>query len=296
MPIDHVDTRALAAATGFYGNARDLVTYFSAHLPGDDRLLTDASKRQMQHPLWKTGEEDAPRYGLGLQVTKVGKREVFGHGGGYPGHITRSLVDGERRLAVSVLTNAIDGPAAQLAEAALKLVDLAESKDRGEAAELDPLHRPLREPVGRQRHRAARRPPLRDRPDRRRIPAAEPTTLKPTATRLRVTGGSGYGSYGESYRFTFDADGKVESVRGSSGLPSPTRLDTASPSRLASDRECVAFGHDDPWRASVPAAGVGAQSGPPAPRPAAVAGRPLDHRVRREAGRADGVVDAGRRR
>jgi CubicO group peptidase (beta-lactamase class C family) len=217
VPIEHVDTRALAAATGFYGNARDLITYFSAHLSGDDRLLTDGSKRQMQHPLWRTGEEDGPRYGLGLQVSKVGKREVFGHGGGYPGHITRSLVDGERRIAVSVLTNAIDGPAAQLAEAVLKLVDLAESEDRGEAADL-----------ARFTGRYANLWSVNDiallggrlyaidptSPD----PAAEPTTLEADGDTLRVTGGNGYGSYGESYRFTFDADGKVESFRGSSGL------------------------------------------------------------------------------
>ena len=44
-PIEHVDTRALASATGFFGNARDLVTYFSAQLPGDDRLLSDRSAR-----------------------------------------------------------------------------------------------------------------------------------------------------------------------------------------------------------------------------------------------------------
>ena len=49
-------------------------------------------------------------------------------------------------------------------------------------------------------------------------PAAEPTTLEADGDTLRVTGGNGYGSYGESYRFTFDADGKVESVRGSRGL------------------------------------------------------------------------------
>ncbi|GAA1637617.1 hypothetical protein GCM10009744_28600 [Kribbella alba] len=215
VPIEHVDTRALAPATGFYGNARDLVTYFSAHLPGDDRLLTDASKRQMQHPLWKTGEEDGPRYGLGLQVSKVGKRDVFGHGGGYPGHITRSLVDGERRLAVSVLTNAIDGSAAQLAEAALKLIDLAESEDRGQGE-------------ARFTGRYANLWGVYDiallggrlyvidptSPD----PAAEPQTLEVEGDSLRVTGGNGYGSYGESYRFTFDDNGRVESVRGSSGL------------------------------------------------------------------------------
>jgi CubicO group peptidase (beta-lactamase class C family) len=230
VPIEHVDTRALAAATGFYGNARDLVTYFSAHLMDDDRLLTDASKRQMQHPLWKTGEEDGgPQYGLGLQVSKVGKREVFGHGGGYPGHITRSLVDGERRIAVSVLTNAIDGPAAQLAEAALKLIDLAESEDRGDGD-------------ARFTGRYANLWGVYDiallggrlyvidpsSPD----PTAEPQTLEVDGDSLRVTSGTGYGAYGETYRFTFAADGRVESVRGASGLLAHPLDDFVLPDRV----------------------------------------------------------------
>ncbi|WP_371405828.1 beta-lactamase family protein [Kribbella sp. NBC_00662] len=217
VPIEHVDTRALASATGFFGNARDLVTYFSAHLPGDDRLLTDKSKREMQHPLWITGSDDKARYGLGLSVTKVGDVDVFGHGGGYPGHITRTLVDPERRLVVSALTNAIDGPAAQLAEGLLRLLNLADSQDRVEEAGL-----------GRFTGRFANLWGITDfvllggrlyatdptGPN----PADEPQELEVDGDTLRVTGGNGYGSYGESYRFTFDANGAVESVRGSSGL------------------------------------------------------------------------------
>ncbi|ONI68019.1 serine hydrolase [Kribbella sp. ALI-6-A] len=217
VPIEHVDTRALASATGFYGTAHDLVTYWSAHLPGDERLLTDGSKRQMQHPLWKTAEEDGPRYGLGLMVNEVAKRDVFGHGGGYPGHITRSMVDPGRRVAVSVLTNAIDGPATELAEGVLKLIDLAESKDRGEGelsrftgrfANLWGVYDIallggrlyVLDPTGGD-------------------PTAEAITLEPDGdTALRVTNGSGYGGYGEQYRFTFGADGQIESVRVANGL------------------------------------------------------------------------------
>ncbi|MFD7153006.1 serine hydrolase domain-containing protein [Kribbella sp. NPDC059898] len=217
VPIEHVDTRALASATGFFGNARDLVTYFSAHLPGDDRLLTDKSKREMQHPLWTTGSDEKARYGLGIAVTKVGDREVIGHGGGYPGHITRTLVDPEKRLVVAVLTNAIDGPASQLAEGLFRLLDLAESKDRGDAAGLERFtgrfanlwgitdvmllggRLYITDPSG---------------PN----PAEEPMPVEADGDALRVTGGNGYSSYGESYRFTFGADGSVESVRGSSGL------------------------------------------------------------------------------
>ncbi|GAB3942563.1 hypothetical protein GCM10029976_063780 [Kribbella albertanoniae] len=217
VPIEHVDTRALAAATGFFGNARDLVTYFSAHLPGDDRLLSDRSKREMQHPLWKTAKDDGTRYGLGLQVTKIGDRDYFGHAGGYPGHITKTFVDGSRRLAVSVLTNAIDGPAAQLAEAGLKLIDLATSKDRGDATGLDRF-------VGRYANLwgvtdfAVLGGRLYTIDPTATDPANEPQPLEVDGDALRVTGGSGYGSYGESYGFTFGPDGTVESVRGSSGL------------------------------------------------------------------------------
>ncbi|WBQ05741.1 serine hydrolase domain-containing protein [Kribbella sp. CA-293567] len=220
VPIDHIDTRALASATGFFGTARDVVSYWSAHLPGDDRLLTDASKRQMQHPWWKTAEDDWPKYGLGLMISKIGERELFGHSGGYPGHITLSMVDAERRLAVAVLTNAIDGPARQLTEAAFKLIDLAESKPREDAAGLDRF-------TGRYANLWGVMDVVQlggrlyaidpSSPD----PAAEPTTIVPEGDNLRVTGGSGYGAIGETYRFTFGPDGEVESVRGSSGLSRP---------------------------------------------------------------------------
>ncbi len=230
VPIEHVDTRALASATGFFGNARDLVTYFSAHLPGDNRLLSDKSKREMQHPLWTTGADEKARYGLGLAVNKVGDREVFGHGGGYPGHITRTLVDPEHRIVVSVLTNAIDGPASQLAEGLFRLLDLAESKDRGEGD--------LARFTGRFANlwgvtdfvviggRLYATDPSGPNP------ADEPQQLEADGDTLRVTGGNGYGSYGESYRFTFDADGAVESVHGSSGLSLQPIHDFTLPERV----------------------------------------------------------------
>ncbi|TDO67636.1 CubicO group peptidase (beta-lactamase class C family) [Kribbella sp. VKM Ac-2571] len=216
VPIEHVDTRALASATGFFGNARDLVTYFSAHLPGDNRLLSDKSKREMQHPLWTTGADEKARYGLGMAVNKVGDREVFGHGGGYPGHITRTLVDPEHRIVVSVLTNAIDGPASQLAEGLFRLLDLAESKDRGEG-DLDRFTGRFANLWGVTDFVVIGGRLYATDPSGLN-PADEPQPLEADGDTLRVTGGNGYGSYGESYRFTFDADGAVKTVHGSSGL------------------------------------------------------------------------------
>ncbi|MHB8506146.1 MAG: serine hydrolase domain-containing protein, partial [Acidimicrobiales bacterium] len=70
-PVPLVDTRALAAATGFAAGAADLCHYFSAHLPGSGKLLSDESKREMQRVHWRVrrpgspGDED---YGLGLEL------------------------------------------------------------------------------------------------------------------------------------------------------------------------------------------------------------------------------------
>jgi len=222
LPVDHVDTRDLAAATGFYATAEDLTAYFSAHLPGDTRLLADDTKLTMRRQEWAV--EDGG-YGLGLMRSTVLGRKLFGHGGGYPGHITRSLFDPEDRFAVSVLTNAVDGPASSLAEGFFTLLTLA----------TDP---------------ATVVPPIPDGVDATRFTgryanlwgvtdvvlfgdrlfALDPDQVDPAkdatplavedATTLRITETSGYGSPGETMTFEFGDDGAVLSVRGSSGTTS----------------------------------------------------------------------------
>ncbi len=222
VPVDHVDTRDLAAATGFYATAEDLTAYFSAHLPGDDRLLSDDAKRSMRRQEWAV---DDGGYGLGLMLRTIRDRKLWGHGGGYPGHITRSLFDPEDRLAVSVLTNAVDGPADELAGAFFSVLALA----------TDP---------------ALDTPPVPDGIDPARFtgqfatlwgvtevallgerlfalhpdqadPAAKATPLAiEDAATLRITERSGYGSPGEAMRYTFAADGSVETVREFSGTTS----------------------------------------------------------------------------
>ena len=124
LPIDPVDTRALASATGFWSTAEDLCRYAAGHVLGNERLLSDASKRRMQRGEWDIeGTDD--RYGLGFGIHKIGERRMIGHGGGFPGHITRTLFDPVDGLTVVALTNAIDGPARELAVGIIKLVDSA---------------------------------------------------------------------------------------------------------------------------------------------------------------------------
>lgn len=220
VPIEHVDTGALAAATGFYSTASDLVTYFAGHFHGDDRLLSDDSKRQLQHPMWRVGDSDK-QYAHGLAVASVGDRAMIGHGGGYPGHITSSVADPVARLAVSVLTNAIDGPAEPLAHAGVRLIDLALAHENDTArADLERFTGRFASLWG-----VCDVVRLGDR-----LYLVRPEQADPVEdvihldvvddTTLRIAETSGYSSYGEPISYDFADDGAVRSVRG----PSATTL------------------------------------------------------------------------
>ena len=134
--IPHVDTRAMAAATGWFGTARDLSAYFAAHTPGDDTLVSDAAKRLLQRRESDIEYAGVLRhYGLGFDVRDLDGVHLVGHSGGYPGHITRTWLDLDDDIVVSVLTNAIDGPADVLATGAIGILRLALAQADREPAE-----------------------------------------------------------------------------------------------------------------------------------------------------------------
>jgi CubicO group peptidase (beta-lactamase class C family) len=132
VPIDHIDTGSMASATGFYSTASDVVRYVAGHFHGNDALVSDQSKRMMQRVEWEVEGTGGTAYGLGFAISTIGTRRVLGHGGGYPGHITRTYFDPLDELAVSVLTNAIDGPALVYTTAGFRLIDLALTASTGE--------------------------------------------------------------------------------------------------------------------------------------------------------------------
>jgi CubicO group peptidase (beta-lactamase class C family) len=219
IPIDHVDTAAMAAATGFFSTASDLVRYTAAHFDHDERLLGDDAKRQMQHAEWDVDGTDTS-YGFGFGIATIGERRVLGHGGGYPGHITRTFFDPVDRLSVSVFTNAIDGPALAWATAAIRLIDLAAAEgggDRRSAAELAPYCGRFASlwgvydivDLGGRLYQLD--PSVAD-------PVMSPTRLEVLDDRtLRIASTIGYGSRGECISYEFADDGSVASVRAGSG-------------------------------------------------------------------------------
>ncbi|MBV9581273.1 MAG: beta-lactamase family protein [Chloroflexi bacterium] len=135
--VPGIDTRALSAATGFYSTAEDLCRFAAAHWWGDETLLLDASKREMQHAAW-TVEQSDQRYGLGFIAERIGERDTVGHSGGFPGQSTRTLFDPAERLVVVVLSNTSsqDGRAGPLAAQIVRFIDFAQRWPGGSSADL----------------------------------------------------------------------------------------------------------------------------------------------------------------
>jgi CubicO group peptidase (beta-lactamase class C family) len=104
-------TRAIAPAGGFVSTARDVARFFNRLSPGArNSVISAASRREMIRRQWRDPHATLERYyGLGIISGTLDGWEWFGHSGSLQGYITRTATVPERRLTVSVLTNAVDG-------------------------------------------------------------------------------------------------------------------------------------------------------------------------------------------
>jgi CubicO group peptidase (beta-lactamase class C family) len=104
-------THALSPATGFVSTGADLVRFFSQLAPAARRsVLSVASRREMTRPQ-RRDPYGTPvlTYGLGTISGTTEGWDWFGHSGGFPGTLTRTLVAPAAGLTVAVLTNSVDG-------------------------------------------------------------------------------------------------------------------------------------------------------------------------------------------
>lgn len=216
--LRHISTSSMAAATGFVACADDLSAYASAHVPGDPRLLTDASKklmRRLETVIEVDGTEQG-RYGLGFDLMSVGERRLVGHSGGFLGFVTRTWIDPDDSLVVTVLTNQSGGPAHDLALGVVKLIDLALAGAKQDAVpegvDLDSYTGRFVSGFGY----------LQIAQLGGRLVAISPEIADPThdAVELSVVDADtltcaqrpGFGVIGEPVRLTRDADGAISSV------------------------------------------------------------------------------------
>lgn len=126
-----VDARGMAAATGMTSTVGDMARFVSAQFRtgarGGDRILSTGSLRTMHRVRslendWTTGN------GIGFAVQRVGGKTMVGHGGGYPGYTTNTLINLDDRVGVIVLTNAGDAAPADIARQLMNTVGAAVAK------------------------------------------------------------------------------------------------------------------------------------------------------------------------
>jgi CubicO group peptidase (beta-lactamase class C family) len=253
--LGHIDTHAMSAATGFYSTAEDMVTFATAHFFGDNRLISDRSKNEMQRTVWSNlggGGNPLDGYGYGTIVSHYDGHRMVGHSGGYPGHITRMMWDPNEGLAISVLTNAADGPAEELASGILRILDKARelsgklplTSGLTNSAALTPPEKPSYEVdlnsftgrfaglwgvidvtvLGGKLYATT---PVMPTP---LVQASELAVVD--ADTLKIMDGSPYGSVGEYYRYNRDSDGKIVSVSAGGGLAWPIEDYRNDPDRI----------------------------------------------------------------
>ena len=129
--IPFVDARGMAAATGLTSTVEDMAKFVSAQFRkgprGGDRILNTGSLREMHRvrmleSTWTRGQ------GIGFAVSRVQDKLYVGHGGGYPGHTTNTLIQLNSKVGVIVLTNTNDSNPADIARQLMNTVGDAVAK------------------------------------------------------------------------------------------------------------------------------------------------------------------------
>lgn len=232
MPFSgRMDTKAMAAATGFYSTASDMCAYFNAHITESGKLLTDESKKEMQRAQWRLkNSRPIEEYGLGFSIDYVGERKLIGHGGGFPGQITRTLCDCQEKLIVVALTNCIDGEPKMMSKGIVSVINHFESSARQSDAKASER---LKRFQGRFMQLWC---DLEIVENGRKLIAVNPNTWFPFGedqeiqvleriddVTLKIKRAGGYSNEGELVTYNFDDRGTVKSIRfgGYEMLPEP---------------------------------------------------------------------------
>lgn len=120
-----VDSRGMPAATGITSTVDDMARFVSAQFRrgsrGGDRILSTASLREMHRVRmletnWTSGT------GVGFAVNRIGDKVYVGHGGGYPGYTTQTLIQLDSKVGVVVLTNTNDSNPSDIARQLMRTV------------------------------------------------------------------------------------------------------------------------------------------------------------------------------
>ncbi|MEK9283487.1 beta-lactamase family protein [Bradyrhizobium sp. ISRA442] len=203
---------AMTSAAGFVATAADTARFFAQLAPNARKsVLSVASRREMTRHHWRIPQSLEGYYGLGVNAGKTDGWDWFGHGGAFQGYISRTCSIPGCEVAISILSNSIDGAAPIWMDGAMQI--LRTFQTRGAP------HRRVRDWTGRwwTIWGATDLVPMGNR-----VLVANPQFNNPfmDAAEIEVTGrdtgklasAAGYASHGEPVRRIRDGRGKVSDI------------------------------------------------------------------------------------
>ena len=211
LPGDN-PTHAIGSAAGIVGTAADTARFFAQLAPNAKRsVISAASRREMTRKHWRIPQIFEAYYGLGVNIGQTDGWDWFGHGGGFQGYLSRTVVIPASEISITLLSNSIDGGAPFWLDGCMQI--LRAFKTRGAP------ERRLRDWAGRwwTIWGAVDLVPMGNR-----VIAASPHFNNPfmDAAEIEITGrdkgrivaASGYGSHGETIRRSRGKSGAVTDI------------------------------------------------------------------------------------
>jgi CubicO group peptidase (beta-lactamase class C family) len=126
--LPFVDSHGMAAATGVTSDVEDMARFMSAQFRrgprGGAQIVSSGSWREMLR-MRSVDEDWTSGTGLGFDVKRVKGRTYIGHGGGYPGNTTQTLIQLDDKVGVIVLTNTNDSSPSNIAQQLMNTVGQA---------------------------------------------------------------------------------------------------------------------------------------------------------------------------
>ncbi len=118
---EHFSTGVIQPAVGMISTVKDLANFFQAHLYGNQSLIPDEIKKEMQSVQFEHNNE---KRGLGFWLGQVPNgSSIAYHIGGFPGFRSCSALYQEDRMVIVILTNVYDGPATNWLMAIKSILD-----------------------------------------------------------------------------------------------------------------------------------------------------------------------------
>ena len=126
-----IDARGMAAATGISSNVEDMAKFVSAQFRrgkmGGAQILSTSSLREM-HRVRSVEETWTSGTAVGFGVSRIKDKTYVGHGGGYLGNTTNTLIQLDDKVGVIVLTNTNDSDPSGVARQLMATVGEAVAK------------------------------------------------------------------------------------------------------------------------------------------------------------------------